>query len=61
MTYRQHLLTIRQELDELVNLIKLQPDLLERELILARVSRAHRSISDAIIELDATELTGYDC
>lgn len=61
MTQRQHLLNIRHELDELIHLVLQQHNITEREMILARIDRARSSIADAILELDAVELSGYDC
>jgi len=61
VTPRQHLLNVRYEFDELVRAVLQQPPSAEHELILARIERARTAIDNAILELDAHELTGYDC
>jgi len=60
VTVRQHLLIIRSELDELMNVVRMQ-DTTEHELIMARASRVYKTITEALVELDETELKGYDC
>ena len=61
MTPRQHLLNIRYEFDELVHAVLQQPQSDEHEMILARIERARASIDAALLDLDRTEPTGYDC
>lgn len=61
MNQRRWLLQIRYEFDELVHAVLQQPQTPEHDLIVARISRCREAIDGALLELDRTEETGYDC